>query len=196
MEAGQNLLRGSNIILDVYTGARKMLAFWDPLFYYIGNSERIDDFTNCLLLIGPLIAWLKSQRKTLEDVGVPVVSLNSEWKSGREDGGTYHVMAQLHILISDNSASNMACVHKVKCRVAFASILAAPPRVQTVSSSVSRVLVFYSARWVSLVHENAFESVSNASSCGEKGLNQVCVCGGGGGLELELMGLRGGSGVE
>ena len=49
--------------------------------------------------MGPMITWLKSQRKTLEYVGAPTVSLNSEWKYGREDGGTYPVI-QLQILIS------------------------------------------------------------------------------------------------
>jgi superfamily II DNA helicase RecQ len=78
VEAGQNLLKGFHTILDVPTGAGKTLAFWYPLFYHIGNWEKRALCTKCLLLIGPLTALLKFQQKTLENVGIPAVCLNSE----------------------------------------------------------------------------------------------------------------------
>jgi superfamily II DNA helicase RecQ len=78
VEASQNLLKGFHTILDVPTGAGKTLAFWYPLFYHIGDWEKRALCTKCLLLIGPLTALLKSQRKTLENVGIPAVCLNSE----------------------------------------------------------------------------------------------------------------------
>jgi hypothetical protein len=78
VEAGQNLLKGIHTVLDAPTGAGKTLAFWYPLFYHIGDWEKKDECKKCLLLIGPLTALLKSQVKTLQEVGITAICLNAE----------------------------------------------------------------------------------------------------------------------
>ncbi|KAJ7235274.1 P-loop containing nucleoside triphosphate hydrolase protein [Mycena haematopus] len=74
-EAGQNILRGISTFLDVPTGGGKTLAFWYALFYHWqpGNIEK--DCQKIVLVVGPLVALMEDQAKTLNEKGIPAVAI-------------------------------------------------------------------------------------------------------------------------
>ncbi|KAJ3831940.1 P-loop containing nucleoside triphosphate hydrolase protein [Lentinula raphanica] len=77
IQAGHNILKGRNTILDVPTGGGKTLAFYYPLFYYWtpGNSNLQSKKT--ILVISPLVGLMESQAVLLNEKGIPAISLSS-----------------------------------------------------------------------------------------------------------------------
>ncbi|KAK6974225.1 p-loop containing nucleoside triphosphate hydrolase protein [Favolaschia claudopus] len=75
VEAGQNILKGISTILDVPTGGGKTLAFWYPLFYHWWPGNIDKDCQKIVLVVGPLVALLEEQAKTLNEKGIPAVAI-------------------------------------------------------------------------------------------------------------------------
>ncbi|KAF7373721.1 p-loop containing nucleoside triphosphate hydrolase protein [Mycena sanguinolenta] len=74
-EAGQNILKGISTFLDVPTGGGKTLAFWYALFYHWqpGNTE--ENRKKIVLVVGPLVALMEDQAKTLNEKGIPAIAI-------------------------------------------------------------------------------------------------------------------------
>jgi superfamily II DNA helicase RecQ len=74
-KAGQNILKGISTLLDVPTGGGKTIAFWYALFYHWQPGNMDDEAQKIVLVIGPLIALLQSQARTLNEKGIPAVAI-------------------------------------------------------------------------------------------------------------------------
>ncbi|KAJ6492528.1 P-loop containing nucleoside triphosphate hydrolase protein [Mycena vitilis] len=85
-KAGQNILKGISTLLDVPTGGGKTIAFWYALFYYWQPGRTDDDCKKIVLVVGPLVALLQSQARTLNEKGIPAVAIT---------GGTADLEQQL-----------------------------------------------------------------------------------------------------
>ncbi|KAK7030656.1 p-loop containing nucleoside triphosphate hydrolase protein [Favolaschia claudopus] len=77
-EAGQNILRGHSTFLDVPTGGGKTIAFWYPLFYHWQPGNIAENCQKIVLVIGPLVALLEAQAKTLNEKGIPAAAITSK----------------------------------------------------------------------------------------------------------------------
>ncbi|KAJ7127701.1 P-loop containing nucleoside triphosphate hydrolase protein, partial [Mycena epipterygia] len=77
-ETGQNILKGISTLLDVPTGGGKTIAFWYALFYHWqpGNTE--ENCQKIVLVIGPLVALLESQAKSLNEKGIPAAAITGK----------------------------------------------------------------------------------------------------------------------
>ncbi|KAJ6475103.1 P-loop containing nucleoside triphosphate hydrolase protein [Mycena vitilis] len=75
VNTGQNILKGITTLLDVPTGGGKTIAFWYALFYHWQPGRMDDDSKKIVLVIGPLVALLQSQARTLNEKGIPAVSI-------------------------------------------------------------------------------------------------------------------------
>ncbi|KAJ6542878.1 P-loop containing nucleoside triphosphate hydrolase protein [Mycena capillaripes] len=73
-KAGQNILKGISTLLDVPTGGGKTIAFWYALFYHWQPGNTDVDAQKIVLVVGPLVALLQSQARTLNDKGIPAVA--------------------------------------------------------------------------------------------------------------------------
>ncbi|KAJ6565336.1 hypothetical protein B0H10DRAFT_2445191 [Mycena sp. CBHHK59/15] len=76
-EAGQNVLRGISTLLDVPTGGGKIIAFWYALFYHWSPGNTQEDCQKIVLVVGPLVALMEAQARTLRDKGIPAVAITS-----------------------------------------------------------------------------------------------------------------------
>ena len=76
-EAGQNVLKGIPTLLDVPTGGGKTIAFWYALFYHWRPGNVDEDSQKIVLVVGPLVALLESQAKSLNEKGIPAVSITA-----------------------------------------------------------------------------------------------------------------------
>ncbi|KAJ7026462.1 P-loop containing nucleoside triphosphate hydrolase protein [Mycena alexandri] len=74
-EAGQNILKGISTFLDVPTGGGKTLAFWCALFYHWQPGNVDEECRKIVLVVGPLVALLEAQAKSLNDKCVPAVAI-------------------------------------------------------------------------------------------------------------------------
>ncbi|KAK7018608.1 P-loop containing nucleoside triphosphate hydrolase protein [Favolaschia claudopus] len=74
-QAGQNILKGISTILDVPTGGGKTIAFWYSLFYHWQPGNTNENDKKIVLVIGPLVALLRSQASNLNKHGVPAIAV-------------------------------------------------------------------------------------------------------------------------
>jgi superfamily II DNA helicase RecQ len=74
-EAGQNILRGISTFLDVPTGGGKTLAFWYALFYHWQPGNVEEDCQKIVLVVGPLVALMEDQTKTLNEKSIPAIAI-------------------------------------------------------------------------------------------------------------------------
>src|ERR1700761_2953556 len=73
VQAGQNILRGITTLLDIPTGGGKTLAFWYALFYHWQPGNEDANARKIVLVIGPLVALLQAQARSLNEKGIPAV---------------------------------------------------------------------------------------------------------------------------
>ncbi|KAJ7579542.1 P-loop containing nucleoside triphosphate hydrolase protein [Mycena floridula] len=95
VQAGENILRGIDTILDIPTGDGKTLGFFLPFFYHIKSLETIEQCEKVLLVVGPLTALLDSQAKDLTSRGIPAISLTSAGTSKEDQADLYKKMKDL-----------------------------------------------------------------------------------------------------
>ncbi|KAF8176222.1 P-loop containing nucleoside triphosphate hydrolase protein [Mycena galopus ATCC 62051] len=74
-KAGQNILRGISTLLDVPTGGGKTIAFWYALFYHWQPGSMAPESQKIVLVVGPLVALLQSQARTLNEKQIPAVAI-------------------------------------------------------------------------------------------------------------------------
>ncbi|KAJ6577764.1 P-loop containing nucleoside triphosphate hydrolase protein [Mycena capillaripes] len=74
-EAGQNILKGISTFLDVPTGGGKTLAFWYALFYHWQPGNVEEDCQKIVLVVGPLVALMEDQAKTLNEKNIPAIAI-------------------------------------------------------------------------------------------------------------------------
>ncbi|KAJ7448404.1 P-loop containing nucleoside triphosphate hydrolase protein [Mycena latifolia] len=77
-ETGKNILRGISTFLDVPTGGGKTIAFWYALFYHWQPGNTAKECQKIVLVIGPLVALLEAQAKTLNEKHIPAVAITSK----------------------------------------------------------------------------------------------------------------------
>ncbi|KAJ7027813.1 P-loop containing nucleoside triphosphate hydrolase protein [Mycena alexandri] len=77
-KAGQNILRGISTLLDIPTGGGKTLAFWYALFYHWQPGNEDEDSQKIVLVIGPLVALLQSQARTLNEKKIPAIAITGD----------------------------------------------------------------------------------------------------------------------
>ncbi|KAJ7204674.1 P-loop containing nucleoside triphosphate hydrolase protein [Mycena pura] len=85
VQAGQNILRGITTLLDIPTGGGKTLAFWYALFYHWQPGNEDANARKIVLVIGPLVALLQAQARSLNEKGIPAVALTGDSKNLEED---------------------------------------------------------------------------------------------------------------
>lgn len=78
VQAGQNALLGKNTFLDIPTGGGKTLAFYYSLFYHWQPGITLKKAQKIILVLGPISRLLASQAKSLQEIGVPAVSMTGE----------------------------------------------------------------------------------------------------------------------
>ncbi|KAJ6456465.1 P-loop containing nucleoside triphosphate hydrolase protein [Mycena sanguinolenta] len=84
-EAGQNILKGISTILDVPTGGGKTITFWYPLFYHWQPGSIDENSQKIVLVVGPLVALMEDQAKSLNEKGVPAVAITAtSWYRSRD----------------------------------------------------------------------------------------------------------------
>ncbi|KAJ3746939.1 P-loop containing nucleoside triphosphate hydrolase protein [Lentinula raphanica] len=77
IQAGHNVLKGRNTILDVPTGGGKTLAFFYALFYYWTPGTSYQRTKKITLVISPLVGLMEAQAELLNEKGVPAIALSS-----------------------------------------------------------------------------------------------------------------------
>ncbi|KAJ7171309.1 P-loop containing nucleoside triphosphate hydrolase protein [Mycena filopes] len=95
-KAGQNILKGISTLLDIPTGGGKTLAFWYALFYHWQPGNEDPNSQKIVLVIGPLVALLQSQARSLNEKGITAVALTGDSENLEE-----MLIVRLHGIVFD-----------------------------------------------------------------------------------------------